>query len=68
MSALTKFINNKKKMLGGGYTTDVSKQIADMPEISRYDDIKIHGGSKKKTAKKNKKTARKTKKAKKNKN
>lgn len=67
MSALIKFINNKKKMLGGGYTTDISKQIADMPEISRYDDIKIHGGSKK-TAKKNSKTARKTKKAKKNKN
>ena len=67
MSALTKFINNKKKMLGGGYTIDVSKQIADMPEISRYDDIKIHGGSKK-TAKNKKKTAHKTKKAKKNKN
>lgn len=78
-SALENFVNNKKAMLGGGYTVNPEDQIAGMATYNGYDDVEIHSGLNPNEAvapvknliggaKKTKKTTKKSKSGKKSKN
>jgi hypothetical protein len=50
-SALESFANDKKNMLGGGYSVNVEDQIAGMATFNGYDDIDIHNVSNQMTKK-----------------
>jgi hypothetical protein len=71
-SALESFANDKKIMLGGGYSVNVEDQIAGMATYNGYDDVNVHnvskgvakklvGGAKKASIKKKKTSKRKVK-------
>lgn len=67
-SNLEKFVNDKKAIMGGGYTFNLKDQINGQAAVVGYDDVKVHdinlaGGNKSKRLKNKRSTNMKSKKS-----